>query len=474
MEAPRAALAGRYRFLRGLQIGPKAVSWIATDQRTGHPVIVASLGAGRVAGLEGVVGVKHSHLAAILGMIHNPKPQELPNPAAPPSVHTLAVAEFASGASMHERLRGGPPTPAQAVAWLLKVVEALQSMHAIGGLHGAISPRSIVLDPDSPDFEAPILTQLMAAPSGPYCSPERLRGRGPSMADDVWAMHTTLYAALTGATPFGGTSREELVHSMLRVGARPLSDYGMLDATLEPIVARGLEPDPAKRETKLGSLEQKLRDWTRDHAQSRMARQPASDPPRPPEDDLSTDWDDDDAKTVVTNSAEIFEMARQAGRAITGARRVKEDDRVPTAPIETQPTAGSEDRVPTARIVPLAATPPSVVVNPSPITSDFEDATRVIDHEQAGSAPAIPPHRAAAPGFPPPAGAGGAAPPQPALDSASLDADIDALVPIKRRRGGRLLLVFVVLLLLGLAAYFTRKSWPAPVQRALKRTLHRF
>jgi Protein kinase domain len=479
MEAPRAPLAGRYRFLRGLQAGAKAVSWLATDQRTGHPVIVASLGAGRVAGLEGVVGVRHKHLTAILDMIHGPKREELPNPSAPPNVTTLAVAEFASGASMHDRLRSGPPAPTQAVAWLTQIVEAVESMHAIGGLHGAISPRSIVLEPDSGDFEGPVLTQLIAAPSGPYCSPERLRGRGPSAADDVWALYTTLYAALTGATPFGGTSREELVHSMVRVGARPLAEYGMLDATLEPIVARGLEPDPAKRETKLSGLKQQLGAWTRDHAQSEVARQPASEPPPPPppSQDLSTEWDDDDAQTVITNSAEIFEMARQAGReAALALADAGEEEEVATRVV-------SMDQM----IEPAAAAPPRAQAGVLPYRQDEEeeDATRIME-ERAILDPldprlqqTLPPNRAMRGGaFPAPnAGYPPPAPTQPDLSAIDQSAPPYAAASLPaeppKRRGLVVFVALVTFLGLGVAAYLTRGSWSGPLDQVLNGALHR-
>lgn len=460
MDAPRAPLAGRYRFLRGLQAGAKTASWLATNQRTGHPVIVASLGAGRVAGLEGVVGLKHRHLTAILDMIHEPKPEELPNPNAPPKVSTLAVSEFASGLSMHDRLRYGPLAPAQAVAWLLQLIEPLKSMHAIGGLHGAISPRSIVLEPDSADFEGPVLTQLIAAPSGPYCSPERLRGRGPSTTDDVWALHATLYAALTGATPFGGTSREELVHSMVRVGARPLSDYGMLDATLEPIAARGLEPDPAQRETQLGGLEQQLRNWMRDHAQSRVAHQPASEPPPPPADDFSTDWDDDDAQTVMTNSAEIFEMARQA--AARGLADAGDEDEAATRVVDKDQVL--ESYAEAARY------------------AQDEVSTRVINERDVFVAgrwqQALPPNRAAPGGFPAAGGSGytGVPPTQPDFPAVAVPQYASPSVPAqepKRRRGLVLLVALVTFLGLAAAAYLTRRSWREPLDNVLNGALRR-
>lgn len=469
MEAPRAPLAGRYRFLRGLQAGAKSVCWLATDQRTGHPVIVASLGAARVAGLEGVVGVRHRHLAPILDVVHGPRQDELPSTGAPLYVTALAVAQFVSGRSMHEQLRPGPVAPAQAVAWLLRLVDAVESMHAIGGLHGAISPRSIVLEPESPDFEGPVLTQLLAAPSGPYCSPERLRGRGPGTADDVWALHATLYAALTGATPFGGTTREELVNSMVRLGPRSLSDYGLADPSLERLVLRGLSSDPVQRETTLLGLAEALRIWTRDFALTEAAHQPASErpPPLSDDEDTVTEWDDDDAKTVITTSAELFQMAEQAARS-AALQAKPEEDEAPTQVVSMRHVIG----------------PPS----DRPAEPDFgpESATRVMDKHavfQMAQAPNALPSDRPPPGaaaFPHPAFGGMPAPPPEAAAISSAPQAVrypaGALPPgeaPKRRTFTVLVAALFTFGALAAAAYFTRNTWAGPLHRVLNGALHR-
>ncbi len=246
MQAPQTPLAGHYRFSRSLQTGAKSVSWLAIDENTRRTVIASALGAARVAGLEGIVGVRHPHLAAVIDVIHDADPASLPAPAGALKSAAIAVAEYVHGVTLHERLHSSRLELVEAVRIVETLAQAVESLHAIGGVHGAISPRSVVVDPDNGPT-GPVLTQLIAPPSGSYCSPERLRGHGPSTVDDMWALHATLYATLTGTTPFSGTSREQLVRSMVSAGVAPLAEHGIDDEELQKIIAQGLLADPAKR-----------------------------------------------------------------------------------------------------------------------------------------------------------------------------------------------------------------------------------
>lgn len=306
MQEPRSPLAGRFQFVKGLQASAKSISWLATDARNGSSVVIASIGTARLAGLQSAVGFRHRHVATVVKVIRGPRIDELPPGA--PRVAGVAVAQLVNGRCLQDELHDGPLSRVEAVQCVLTLIAAVESLEAIGGLHGAISPRSIILRPEAPDREGPVLTQLLAAPSGPYCTPERLRGEGPSDADDAWALHATLFTALTGAAPFGGTSVKELIHAMVHVGAAPLDRFDIQDPTLQALVAHGLVADPAKRETRIANLAAALRRWikTGGAAPSAAIRQPSERPPALAE---NADWDDDDARTIVVNSSALLEMA---------------------------------------------------------------------------------------------------------------------------------------------------------------------
>ncbi len=315
MQAPQTPLAGRYRFSRSLQTGAKSVSWLAIDEKTRRTVIVSALGAARVAGLEGIVGVRHAHLAAIVDVIHDADPDSLPAPAV--KAPAVVVAEYVHGTTLHDALRAGRPELLEAVEIVEKLAEAIESLHAIGGVHGAISPRSVVATPENGP-QGPVLTQLVAPPSGSYCSPERLRGHGPSTVDDMWALYATLYATLTGTTPFSGTSRERLVKSMVSAGARPLAEHGIFDAALEGLIARGLAAEPGKRSTDIVEFREALGAWKASRT-SMAPPEATGQTPIQPADDNEAEWDDDNAQTIVSSAAELLAAARTMGAASKGA-----------------------------------------------------------------------------------------------------------------------------------------------------------
>lgn len=336
MQAPQTPLAGHYRFSRSLQTGAKSVSWLAIDETTRRTVIASALGAARVAGLEGIVGVRHPHLAAILDVIHDADPNSVP----PSNLKSAAivVAEYVHGTTLHDRLRSGRPELMEAVELVEKLAQAVESLHAIGGVHGAISPRSVIAAPENGP-EGPVLSQLVAPPSGSYCSPERLRGHGPSTVDDMWALHATLYATLTGTTPFSGTSREQLVKSMLSTGAAPLAEHGIDDTTLQEIIARGLAPQPANRCTDVVELREALHAWQ--DASTAASQRPAAAPaPIQPVDDAEAEWDDDNAQTIVSSAAELLAAARaaagpsEADRPLPPVDDADEDDEAPTSIVD--------------------------------------------------------------------------------------------------------------------------------------------
>jgi len=96
------------------------------------------------------------------------------------------------------------------------------------------------------------LTQTGAMIGTPaYMAPEQFRGAAPDPRTDQFAYCVTAWQALTGARPHTGTTLDELRRAAER-------GIGNLQANLAPVVraalARGLDPDPAKRWPDLDTL----------------------------------------------------------------------------------------------------------------------------------------------------------------------------------------------------------------------------
>ena len=235
---------------------------MAIDGSTGRLVVVGLVSAGRMSTLEPALGVKHRNLASIEDVVRSLSDDAFPPDVSLPGGAGVAVAEHVPGVSLRAVLERGPLHPAKAVAWVTRLAEAVQSLHAAGAIHGAISPRAVIAEPEGRAV-APVLSQLIAPPVAAFLPPERVRGGVETTSDDVWSLFATLYAALTGSAPFQATSREALLKGM-HTRPKPLADFGVNEPALAEILARGLLPERRARVADLAELVSSLDAWERD------------------------------------------------------------------------------------------------------------------------------------------------------------------------------------------------------------------
>ncbi len=345
MQAPTKLLADRYRFKQSLDLGAKSIAWIAVDEQSKTEVVAAALPSARVAALMGVVGLRHPHLASICHVVPDPDAEVIPGGVRVRAAG-IVVAELVHGPTLHQSLKQGPPSPRVSVSWWLGLCDAVRSMHQAGGAHGAISPRSVVVYP-SAGRPPPVLTQLLAPSSGAYCAPERLQGRGPSAADDVWALHASLFAALTGSPPFKGDSKDQLVLSMASGRLQQLTEYGVHEPGLQVLLDKGLTADLARRRSDISELISALEEYL---GQSERTVQIAGPPLHVPD---AREWEED-AATVVQ------EEGQQAAALMGGATLPQ------PAPVHSLPPVAVEDEAPRDE-------------QPREV-GDEEDATTVMQH----------------------------------------------------------------------------------------------
>ena len=256
MTVPRP-LAGRYAFAQRIRGTQRTIIWIARDRVTGRNVLASVLPAPRAAALEPIVGIEHPHAASVLGVFEAAAPDEIPDDGPLEADARVAVAEYLDGGSLQQRLDAGPVSVENAVDWTATIADALTLLHEHAGVHGAISPRSIlVIRPNR--AVVPMLVHLLVPPSGAYCSPERVTGAGPSEADDTWRSAATLYTALSRRPPFRGETRTELARAIVRGAPRPLAH---IDSNLRAILERALSHEPRRRFPGAAALRDALREW---------------------------------------------------------------------------------------------------------------------------------------------------------------------------------------------------------------------
>ncbi len=172
------------------------------------------------------------------------------------------VMELVDGVSLRQALVDGGFTPAEALAVVPRICEALQYAHDQGVVHRDIKPENILLDrsgsPKIVDFGLALLTRPAAGTrltrqarvlgTPHYMAPEQIER--PSEVDhraDIYALGVVFYEMLTGELPIGRFP--------------PPSQKVEVDVRLDEVVLRTLEKEPRRRY-------QQARELSRDVEQS--------------------------------------------------------------------------------------------------------------------------------------------------------------------------------------------------------------
>jgi hypothetical protein len=227
--------------------------------------VVAQVPASEASVLATAVGVQHPHLATLLAVFDPPDAGFFPDDGRARGASAVAVAQWASGRTMHETLKNPSLRQAlplmQAVRMVANVTSAVAALHAKGAVHGSVCSRNIIVERVD-GGPCPLLLQASCVADGAFASPERLLRPGLSALDDVWALHVLLYAVLTGRRPFLATTRESLISAMHNAKPLPLAAFGLCDAPdLQSLLDAGLARDPALRTRRVDDVEACLHDW---------------------------------------------------------------------------------------------------------------------------------------------------------------------------------------------------------------------
>lgn len=160
------------------------------------------------------------------------------------------LMEFVDGVNLRELLQQKTITPAQALAIIPKVCDALQFAHEQGVVHRDIKPENILLDkrgqvkiadfgiakiinPNSPGTTN--LTNAQDRIGTPhYMAPEQVESsKSVDHRADIYSLGVVFYELLTGELPLGRFS--------------PPSQKVQIDVRLDEVVLRALEKEPARR-----------------------------------------------------------------------------------------------------------------------------------------------------------------------------------------------------------------------------------
>ncbi|MEA5366526.1 serine/threonine-protein kinase [Amycolatopsis sp., V23-08] len=154
----------------------------------------------------------------------------------------------------------GPMDPAEAVAVVGQIAQALAAAHAEGVIHRDVKPSNILLTPSGfaylVDFGIARSQEAATGLTGTgaaigtldYMAPERFTGARPDQRVDVYALACVLHQCLTATKPFAATTAASLLNAHLnQPPPRPSLLRPGTPTALDGVVARGMAKSPDDR-----------------------------------------------------------------------------------------------------------------------------------------------------------------------------------------------------------------------------------
>jgi serine/threonine protein kinase len=183
------------------------------------------------------------------------------------------VSRWVEASTISELVRReGPFEPRRAVAVISRVASALEAAHALGVIHRAVRPSSVLVQDDGitylTDFglarRSSDLTGLtlheQLLDSFDYVAPEYIRGDDVDQRVDIYGLGCVLYEALTGEPPYADVGPTAKMYAHL--SADPPSPRAVrpeLPEALDAVVRRALAKEPDQRYPTPGAFAQAAR-----------------------------------------------------------------------------------------------------------------------------------------------------------------------------------------------------------------------
>jgi serine/threonine protein kinase len=259
---PRRTAPPRYQLIRRLGSGAMGEVWEAEDTALGRRVALkfvrpestadAEYQARLVREARALARLRHANVVAIYDLDQS-EDGEL-----------FVALELVDGSSARAWLAEAPRTPAEILAVWRAVADGLAAVHRAGIVHRDLKPDNVFVAGDGRVVIGDFGLASMAADSGSttltasgqilgtplYMPLEQLSGGVATARSDQFALCVCLWEALVGSRPFAaGGSLAALVVAMRERPEVPLRRRGLLG-----VLARGLDPDPARRWPDLPAL----------------------------------------------------------------------------------------------------------------------------------------------------------------------------------------------------------------------------
>ncbi len=181
--------------------------------------------------------------------------------------------ELCPGETLEHRLtRREPIAIEDALRWTIEILDGLEAAHRVGVVHRDVKPSNCFITAEGRvkvgDFGLARLLEddVQLTRSGVflgsplYASPEQVRGRQVDLRSDLYSVGATLYALLTGRSPYQGESLGEVLARILSETPEPPSRLRKeIPRALDKVVLRAMSREPSQRYQTHAEMREALR-----------------------------------------------------------------------------------------------------------------------------------------------------------------------------------------------------------------------
>ena len=250
--APGALLDGRYRIIGLLGKGGMGEVYRADDLRLGQPVALKFL--------PDALRDESVRLAQFHNEVRTARQVSHPNVCRVYDIGEVdgvlyISMEYVDGENLATSLRRIGRFPEDKAAEIARQLCAgLAAAHQRGVIHRDLKPANVMLDGAGRvrimDFGLAAVGRIEDVRAGTpaYMAPEQLLGREVTQRSDIFALGLVIYELFTGRRAYTATSIGELVNQHESRSLAPPSEVvSAIDAAIDHIILRCLDPDPARR-----------------------------------------------------------------------------------------------------------------------------------------------------------------------------------------------------------------------------------
>ena len=219
---------GRYRVIDEIGAGTFGTVCVGEDESTGHRVAIRFLPRNFAATPQASQAVLRMGRSIMAASTSHPAIARVLEFGELDAGRPFTVTEFVEGRRLSELMSGRAPVELGAVLRIaLELGGAVETLHNMGFVHGAISPRNVVvledgrvklLDVelaglrDAREVHGLVSTDVPAE----YLSPEQIQKGPTTEKTDIYAFGVVLYELLSGAPPFQGPTRDAIFAKHLK------------------------------------------------------------------------------------------------------------------------------------------------------------------------------------------------------------------------------------------------------------------